>query len=1093
MSIERIVVTGDVFRTTSGDADQLWNVGWLRDELTPVLTELTGLRPVIRYRLEEREEARERMPSLGRGVIAEWYRLLGHTPSLEAWAATFGKTAPPPALIDAMRPDYDRALVVGFELSPLMRSVLDGVGVPWIDVGVSALRFLDDIALTLRFSWPLEVAHPGLVTQDCVKAAASNMRALHGDDPSATALDGTCVFLGQTLRDRTLIKDGKFVSDAAVIEQVAQALGGRPLVVKPHPLAPANPLLDALQHRFGARRTDANVYAILASRADVRLLTISSSAAVEAGCFGRAATMFHPAAHAGVPPVSSLRAHRSTSFWRMALTPLLQLRPEAHFEEPVTRNRLRHLLGSWGMQHEEECVGHGRTAEAAKGGASPALITVAICTFNRHHLLQEAAGALLRQTLDRSLFKILIVDNSSDQACADAYYRTASFDPLVDVIRSHPPGLSRARNVAAAECKTQYIAYLDDDARPDPTWLSSLLAGFRHSSRVAVVGGPIAPIWRNGRTLRWLPQKHLGLLSVLEPTEQDCDLREGQYVYGANMAFSVEHLQAAGGFPEQVGRTGAGSLLSAEETHLQDALRAGGHTVRFVNSASVRHIVHEERVRRNWMRSRMAWQSVSEQLQSPSQFEKEWAISAIKELAAHDPEVAAAVRVFFREVDGEALVRQLDAIRHFSALLMSAHRMPESALARDFGVTASDLTSDGDAPPHTNGYAPSAAGTSRARFLFVEAFPGHKYLFNLYGEIPGAQLLGYQSEDQAWGNDATGQARFRRFLDYVHRSIGRKTEALFFLTLDGPTYGSNQEAFFRFLTTCPVPVYGILHRMPESRSWAESARRLDGLVEGICFLSETMADEARRKVGLSQACYLPHHPTPLSLARAVRARDIVRSRLGIKPGQVVFAVIGEARKGKGIPLLLSALGHLPPAVRDKMFFVFAGKATRHSNEEIERALASAQTAGLADLRTHPIANNYAVLSDREYAEYIAASDIGILLYQEDQRRCMSGVLGDYLWADCRIVATADSLVGAEVKRHDLGLTVQSEDAATLAATLVKALNLPSAPFSQRAEAYRASIRGDAVLDSLLRLMERRGPALKGAARIDPSSTASKSM
>jgi glycosyltransferase involved in cell wall biosynthesis len=1071
MSIERIVVTGDVFRTTSGDADQLWNVGWLCDEITPILTELTGLRPVIRYRLEERREARERMPGLGRGTIAEWYRLLGHSPSLDAWAATFAQTAPA-ALVDAMRADYEGALVIGFELSPLMRSVLDRLGTPWIDAGVSSLRFLEDLALTLRFSWPVELAHPGLVAQDHVNQAVGLMRGRYGNAPAAAALDGACVFIGQIERDRTLIKDGRFFPDSEVVERVAHGLDGRPLVIKPHPMAPRNPLLDALQERCGARRTDANVYAILASAADVRLVTISSSAAIEARCFGRTATILHPSAHADAARISSVWAHRSASFWRAALSPVLQLKPEAHFEEPPVRSRLRRLVGSWGMPRDEERGG--AVADAAQPAVPTASITAAVCTFDRHHLLQEAVAALLAQTLGRKLFKILIVDNSSDQERADAFYRTASFDPLVEVIRSHPPGLSRARNVAAAECGTPYIAYLDDDARPDAAWLSSLLAGFRHSSKVAVVGGPIAPIWRNGRAPRWLPQKHLGLLTILEPTEQDCDLRENRYAYGANMAFSVEHLQAAGGFPEQVGRTGAGSLLSAEETHLQDVLRAGGHTVRFVNSASVRHIVHEDRVRRNWMRSRMLWQSVSEQLQSPPQFEKDWAISAIKELVAQDPDVAAAVRVFFREADGDALVRQLEAIRHFSALLMSAHRMPESALAREFGITASDPSFNAEAPPYAHGYAPSAAGAASARFLFVEAFPGHKYLFDLYGEIPGAQLLSYQSGDQAWGNDAASQVRFRRFLDYVHRSIGRKTEALFFLTFDGPAYGSNQEAFYRFLTSCPVAVYGILHRMPETRSWAEAARRLDNLVEGICFLSETMADEARRKVRLNRACYLPHHPTTLSLARAVRARDSIRARLGIKPHQVVFAVIGEARKGKGIPLLLSALGHLPPGVKDKMFFLFAGKATRHSNEEIELALARSKTAGFSDLRTHPVATTYAVLSDHEYAEYIAASDVGLLLYQEDQRHCMSGVLGDYLWADCKIIATANSLVGAEVERHDLGLTVQREDGAALAAALQEALQLPSAPFSPRAKAYRAGIAGDAVLGTLRRLLEGKG-------------------
>src|SRR5262249_7034141 len=156
---------------------------------------------------------------------------------------------------------------------------------------------------------------------------------------------------------------------------------------------------------------------------------------------------------------------------------------------------------------------------------------------------------------------------------------------------------------AAATCKTPYIAYLDDDARPGPTWLSSLLDGFSNSPEVAAVGGPIIPIWPNRRP-RWLPNKHLGVLGCHHPADNDGELPEHQYLYGCNMAFAVEKLQAIGGFQEQVGRKGVGSLLSSEETQVQDGLRDAGFLVWFSKSASVRHIVHEDRLRRNWLRSR---------------------------------------------------------------------------------------------------------------------------------------------------------------------------------------------------------------------------------------------------------------------------------------------------------------------------------------------------------------------------------------------------------------------------------------------------------------------------------------------------------
>ena len=46
---------------------------------------------------------------------------------------------------------------------------------------------------------------------------------------------------------------------------MAQALDGRRLVLKPHPLAPDNPLLGLLRQRCAGQLTEANVYALLAA------------------------------------------------------------------------------------------------------------------------------------------------------------------------------------------------------------------------------------------------------------------------------------------------------------------------------------------------------------------------------------------------------------------------------------------------------------------------------------------------------------------------------------------------------------------------------------------------------------------------------------------------------------------------------------------------------------------------------------------------------------------------------------------------------------------------------------------------------------
>jgi hypothetical protein len=231
--------------------------------------------------------------------------------------------------------------------------VLAALDAPWIDIEVSPIRFLEDLALTMRFSWPVEIAHPGLLSARDVCDAVARVRARHSDAAALAGVRGACIFLGQTRQDRTLIKDGRFFPDDEAIEAVARCLDGRPLVIKPHPLAPNNPLLSSLGSRFGAPITGANIYTLLAAAVDVQFLTISSSAAVEARHFGHSPVIFHEGAHADAGAMSSLWAHRSSTFWRAALAPILPLERGADFEERSVPDRLRRSLGAWGWPPPE--------------------------------------------------------------------------------------------------------------------------------------------------------------------------------------------------------------------------------------------------------------------------------------------------------------------------------------------------------------------------------------------------------------------------------------------------------------------------------------------------------------------------------------------------------------------------------------------------------------------------------------------------------------------------------------------------------------------------------------------------------------------
>jgi hypothetical protein len=162
-----------------------------------------------------------------------------------------------------------------------------------------------------------------------------------------------------------------------------------------------------------------------------------------------------------------------------------------------------------------------------------------------------------------------------------------------------------------------------------------------------------------------------------------------------------------------------------------------------------------------------------------------------------------------------------------------------------------------------------------------------------------------------------------------------------------------------------------------------------------------------------------------------------------------------------------------------MFLLIAGRARHYSAQNLKARLRAVRTAGAVDLRDSSDYLTFEVLTQREYANYVAVSDIGLTLYQEEQRNVMSGVLGDYVWAGRPLIATENSYTGAEVRRNDLGVLLHSEDPETLAVALTDALRMTDHPNGPSAltVAYRDRIAPNAVLRRLQEILDSDGDPL----------------
>ena len=91
------------------------------------------------------------------------------------------------------------------------------------------------------------------------------------------------------------------------------------------------------------------------------------------------------------------------------------------------------------------------------------VLTVAVCTYRRFDWLGDCLASLNNQTLDKSKYRILVVDNSLLEESYNVRDSLAHISNLEYII-TEKSGLSYARNAALEKCVTPYIAYIDDDA-----------------------------------------------------------------------------------------------------------------------------------------------------------------------------------------------------------------------------------------------------------------------------------------------------------------------------------------------------------------------------------------------------------------------------------------------------------------------------------------------------------------------------------------------------------------------------------------------------------------------------------------------------
>jgi GT2 family glycosyltransferase len=172
--------------------------------------------------------------------------------------------------------------------------------------------------------------------------------------------------------------------------------------------------------------------------------------------------------------------------------------------------------------------------------------------------------------LDYPDYEVIVVDDGSTDDTAQIAH---GYD--VQLISTRNEGLSSARNTGWQAASGEIVAYIDDDAYPDPHWLTYLALTFLESDHCGAGGPNIAP-HGDGTLAECVASAPGGPAHVLFSD------RVAEHVPGCNMAFRRSWLERIGGFDPQFRTAG-------DDVDVCWRMQEAGGTIGFHPAAVVWH------------------------------------------------------------------------------------------------------------------------------------------------------------------------------------------------------------------------------------------------------------------------------------------------------------------------------------------------------------------------------------------------------------------------------------------------------------------------------------------------------------------------
>lgn len=224
----------------------------------------------------------------------KFFKFYGITYNKNSWGDLYYNNEYNEEAYNYIKSIFEESLIISYEMDSCILNILDKLGIPYIDMYISPIRFLEDqlFSMTSNFETIYNKLLNYKLEEEVIYMQANYLKTFYLMRDGKYIQDVPAVlFLGQTQYDKSLINNetGEIYSILNHKKEFEDSIKGfNRILYKRHPKASGDePVLEYLKTLGDVTIIDENFYSLI-SRPDIKkVIAISSGGLIEAKYFGK--------------------------------------------------------------------------------------------------------------------------------------------------------------------------------------------------------------------------------------------------------------------------------------------------------------------------------------------------------------------------------------------------------------------------------------------------------------------------------------------------------------------------------------------------------------------------------------------------------------------------------------------------------------------------------------------------------------------------------------------------------------------------------------------------------------------------------------